>query len=48
HYYLSNKINLCYQDGRIMASKHSQLSLDRFPKNPIASLEQILDENWLP
>ncbi|MGY6529561.1 MAG: DUF29 domain-containing protein [Cyanobacterium sp.] len=36
-----------YDDGRELASKHSQLSLDTFPKQPIAPLEQILDENWL-
>ncbi len=37
-----------YQDGREIASKRSQLSLDHFPEKPIANLEQILDENWLP
>jgi len=37
-----------YEDGRDLASKHSQLSLDTFPESPIAPLEQILDENWLP
>lgn len=46
--YLSKQIVLQYQDGRIMASKHSQLPLDIFPEKLIASLEQILDENWLP
>lgn len=38
----------CYQDGRDIASKRTQLPLESFPENPIASLEQILDENWLP
>ena len=38
----------CYQDGREIASKRSQISLDVFPKVAIADLAQILDENWLP
>ena len=46
--YLNSKFPDCYQKGRKLASKHSQLPLNIFPENPIASLEQILDENWLP
>ena len=38
----------CYQDGRKIASKKSKLSLNTFPEKPIADLEQVLDENWLP
>jgi hypothetical protein len=38
----------CYQDGREIACQHSQLPLHTFPEKPIAPLEQILDENWLP
>jgi hypothetical protein len=46
--YLKDVFEECYQDGRDIASQHSQLVLDTFPEKPIASLEQILDENWLP
>lgn len=38
----------CYFDGRKIAAKRSQLPIDVFPAQPIASLEQLLDENWLP
>lgn len=38
----------CYQDGREIASKRSQMPLDIFPKVAIATLDQVLDENWLP
>jgi hypothetical protein len=46
--YLNNIFVACYQKGRKLASKHSQLPLHTFPENPIPSLEEILDENWLP
>ncbi|WP_017293788.1 DUF29 domain-containing protein [Geminocystis herdmanii] len=46
--HLKNKFLDCYQKGCKLASKHSQLPLNTFPENPIAPLEQILDENWLP
>lgn len=46
--YLLEIFDQCYQDGREIASKRSQLSLDIFPKLPIADLAQVLDENWLP
>lgn len=38
----------CYQDGREIVAEISELPLNNFPEKPIASLEQILDENWLP
>ncbi|WP_071518354.1 DUF29 domain-containing protein [Geitlerinema sp. PCC 9228] len=38
----------CYQDGREIAAKRSQLPLETFPENPLGSVEQVLDENWLP
>ena len=38
----------CYEDGRKIAAKRSQLPIDVFPAQPIASLEQLLDESWLP
>ncbi|WP_228016773.1 DUF29 domain-containing protein [Synechocystis sp. LEGE 06083] len=31
-----------------MASKHSQLPLSTFSKAPITTLEDLLDEDWLP
>jgi hypothetical protein len=37
-----------YTKGRKLAAKHSQLPLSTFPEEPIANLEQILDEDWLP
>jgi Domain of unknown function DUF29 len=46
--YLEMRLNLCYNDGRELASKHSQLPLNTFPEEAIATLEQVLDENWYP
>lgn len=46
--YLTGVFNQCYQDGREIASQRSELPLNTFPEKAIASLEQILDENWLP
>lgn len=46
--YLLEIFEECYQDGREIASKRSQMSLDIFPKLAIANLDQVLDENWLP
>ncbi|WP_017293789.1 DUF29 domain-containing protein [Geminocystis herdmanii] len=46
--YLIEIFEESYEDGRDLASKHSQLPLNTFPEEPIAPLEQILDENWLP
>ena len=46
--YLSDIFIECYQKGRAIAAKRSQLPLDTFPSSPIANIEQILDENWLP
>lgn len=37
-----------YQDAKEIVSDKSLISLDKFPKLPIAKLEQILDENWFP
>ncbi|MCA2879574.1 MAG: DUF29 domain-containing protein [Microcystis sp. M046S1] len=36
----------CYQDAREIVSDRSQLPLSKFPEKEIASLEQVLDENW--
>lgn len=38
----------CYQDSREILSDKSKLPLSTFPEEPIATLEQILDEDWLP
>ncbi|NBD18201.1 MAG: DUF29 family protein [Cyanobacteria bacterium] len=38
----------CYRKGRKLASTASGLPLASFPSEPIAPLDQILDENWLP
>ncbi|MGI0483664.1 DUF29 domain-containing protein [Geminocystis sp. CENA526] len=46
--YLKDFLEECYQDSRAIVSKKSQLPLNTFPEEPIAPLEQILDENWLP
>lgn len=46
--YLAEIFVTCYQDGREIAAARSRLPLTTFPDTPIASLEQVLDENWLP
>jgi hypothetical protein len=46
--YLTEIYTQCYQDSRQIASQKSGLPLNTFPEKPLASLEQILDENWLP
>ena len=46
--YLQQILNECYQDARKLASIASTLALDVFPEVPIANLEQVLDEDWLP
>ena len=46
--YLQEIFNSCYKDGREIASQRSGLSLNTFPENSIATIEQVLDENWLP
>jgi len=38
----------CYRKGRKLASTASELPLASFPESPIAPLDQVLDENWLP
>ena len=46
--YILEIFDQCYQDARKLVSDRSELPLDIFPLTPIASLEQILDENWFP
>jgi hypothetical protein len=38
----------CYQDSREIVSDKAQLPLNTFPEKVIGSVEEILDENWLP
>jgi Domain of unknown function DUF29 len=37
----------CYQDAREILADLSGLKIETFPQDPIATPEQILDENWL-
>lgn len=46
--YITEIFEECYQDGRDLVSKRSQLPVDTFPTKLIGTLEQILDETWLP
>ncbi|PNW49993.1 UNVERIFIED_CONTAM: hypothetical protein BEN50_11110 [Euhalothece sp. KZN 001] len=46
--YLQEIYPQCYSEARKIASQRSQLSLNTFSERPIAPLETILDENWLP
>ncbi|MBF2057415.1 MAG: DUF29 domain-containing protein [Cyanobacterium sp. T60_A2020_053] len=46
--YLQEIFEESYQDSREIVSDKSLLPLNTFPESPIAPLEQILDENWLP
>ena len=38
----------CYHNAIGLVSDVSGLPVDTFPPSPIANLEQVLDENWLP
>jgi len=46
--HLEDILNDCYQDGRKIMARRSGLCLETLPEEPIANLEQILDEDWLP
>ena len=46
--YVNDIFEACYQDSRQIVSDISKLTLDTFPEKPIANLEEVLDENWLP
>ncbi len=46
--YLLKVFEECYQDSRELVADISELPIDTFPSSPIANVEQILDENWLP
>lgn len=46
--YLQDIFQESYQDAREIIADVTGLTLDTFPVHPIASLDQVLDENWLP
>ncbi|MBR8826477.1 MAG: DUF29 domain-containing protein [Gomphosphaeria aponina SAG 52.96 = DSM 107014] len=46
--HMRNILNECYRDGKKLAALASSIPLHTFPENPIATIEQVLDENWLP
>jgi cytochrome b involved in lipid metabolism len=46
--HLSECFQECYQDACKIVIDKTRLSPDTFPEEPIAPLEQVLDENWLP
>ncbi|MGB5596939.1 MAG: DUF29 domain-containing protein [Crocosphaera sp.] len=46
--YLSQVLEKCYKTAVKIASQKMELSSKTFPVSPIANLEQILDEDWLP
>jgi hypothetical protein len=46
--YLLEIFNQCYKDGCKLARDSSGLLISHFPEQPIANLDKILDEDWLP
>ncbi|MGK7944457.1 MAG: DUF29 domain-containing protein [Microcystaceae cyanobacterium] len=46
--YLREIFDKSYQDAIRLAYKKTRLPTNTFPIQPIASLEQVLDNNWLP
>ncbi|GFE71466.1 DUF29 domain-containing protein [Chroococcus sp. FPU101] len=46
--YLLEIFQESYQDAKEIISERSNLPLETFPIEPIATVEQILDENWYP
>ncbi|MGK7881264.1 MAG: DUF29 domain-containing protein [Crocosphaera sp.] len=46
--YLVDNFEESYQDARKITIKKTGLDYTIFPNEPIANLEQILDDNWLP
>jgi len=46
--HLSEIFEDCYEDARKIMIDKTQLSPNTFPSKPIAPLENVLDENWLP
>ncbi|ACK69808.1 protein of unknown function DUF29 [Gloeothece citriformis PCC 7424] len=46
--YLIEVFDECYQDARKIMIKRTGLDPQIFPTEPIATVEQALDEDWLP
>jgi len=46
--YLVQIFDESYQDSRELLADDSGLPIITFPEHPIATLDQILDEDWLP
>lgn len=46
--YLTEVFEETYQDARDIVIVKTELSLDVFSIQPTFSLEQVLDESWLP
>jgi hypothetical protein len=46
--YLAEQFNDLYQDARELTADASGLSLNYFPEKPLANLDIVLDEAWLP
>jgi hypothetical protein len=46
--YLAEIVEECYQDSVNLSSDNMKLSPKIFPGDPIANVEQMLDEDWLP
>ncbi len=46
--YFAQVFEKCYNTARKVASDVSGLPLETFPVEPIATPEQVLDENWFP
>jgi hypothetical protein len=46
--YLAEIFPECYQDARKIISRLTGFKIDAFPSNAIASIEQVLDEDWFP
>ncbi len=46
--YLKEVFLKSYQDAIRLASKKIRLPVHTFPVEPVANLEQVLDNDWLP
>ncbi|WP_107671029.1 DUF29 domain-containing protein [Cyanothece sp. BG0011] len=46
--YLKEILEQCYKNAVKITSDKMQISPKQLPSDPIANLEQILDEDWLP
>jgi hypothetical protein len=47
-HYLEDSFDGCYRDGTELVADQSKLPISMFPEEPIATLEQVLDETWFP